>query len=943
LKMLKGGRCLSLNLVLALLLGSTILSVLPVTGQADLSKVDPELLREVTLKGSARAILVLDESLELGGRPLSLFIGERLDAQKPLLDELLAARVPVLRRHWLIDAITVELDRTSLAFVSSLHRVKAVMLDRQYQLPTPKMEPLEISVQPLVDVGRVAVEADKMNRMGFTGIGIQVAVIDTGVQNNHPYLQRGGSSVVKAQYNADGSTVDYCHWHGTHVAGIIASQHPQYRGVAPGADIYDVIVFCRFAPRFIIALDSDIIAGVEWSLKGPDGIPGTADDADIINMSLGDLAYPWVMGRLARDPLVVALENAVKAGVVVVISAGNAGPGGYSINRLCLARGALCVGASDDKGTPDIKDDVVASFSSRGPLPWDVVAPDIVAPGVDIISTVPTDVSPSGLGGASGTSMAAPHVAGVAALLKQASPGWSPEDVKTALMNTAADILPTYYVGPHPSEQGAGLVRALAALRAPLRAMVDGKTTFSAFLKPGQSLEKELVLVNRGVTPLSPYLNSTRFQSYLASATLPANIVTFSKTSLAVNPGSASVAFRISVPSDAAPGTYGGYITAVAGENVVKVPVMITVPLILKAGDLQATGSISTRMLGSRWEFVVFFVEVTGPSDFASFSASSRGHVVDILVFTPSGRALTGQLLPEKGLYTVILMPNPWISSWVWGETVNLDIKLLSVTPAISQTALAVSNLQQSVSSLQQDLQRLLGDLQQRLSALQQDLQRLSAELSALRSSVNTLEAGVANLNAKLATLTAAVSGLQSDLSNLSMGLSQVKDRVAELSNLLTETRRDVSNLKVGLSQAMEQLSDVSNRLAEARSSLEAAQRTLSGRLDAVAARLSQETGRVNTLEAQATALRSSIAQLAGRVESLQDQTTILRSSIAQLDSSLRQAERSLEALSTTLERLASQMGMSTVFSSVALVLGAVGVVGLVLAIRLRPRAVAKP
>jgi predicted nucleic acid-binding Zn-ribbon protein len=912
-------------LVLALLLGSTILTVLPIGAQPDLSRVDPLLLREVTLRGSARAILVLDESLELGGRPLSLFIGERLDAQKPLLDELLAAKVPVLRRHWLIDAITVELDRTSLAFVSSLHRVKAVMLDRQYQLPTPKMEPLEISVQPLVDVGRVAVEADKMNRMGFTGAGIQVAVIDTGIQNNHPYLQRGGSSVVKAQYNADGSTVDYCHWHGTHVAGIIASQHPQYRGVAPGADIYDVIVFCRFAPRFIIALDSDIIAGIEWSLKGPDGIAGTADDADIINMSLGDIAYPWVMGQLARDPLVVAIENAVKAGVMVVISAGNAGPGGYSINQLCLARRALCVGASDDKGTPDIKDDVVASFSSRGPLPWDVVAPDIVAPGVDIISTVPTDVSPSGLRSASGTSMAAPHVAGVAALLKQASPGWSPEDVKTALMNTAADIIPTYYVGPHPSEQGAGMVRALAALRTPLRAMVDGKTTFSAFLKPGQSLEKELVLVNMGVTPLSLYLNSTRFQSYLASATLPANIVTFSKTSLAVNPGSASVAFRISVPSDAAPGTYGGYITAVAGENVVKVPVMVTVPLILKAGDLQATGSISTRMLGSRWEFVVFFVEVTGPSDFASFSASSRGHVVDILVFTPSGRALTGQLLPEKGLYTVILMPNPWISSWVWGETVNLDIKLLSVTPAISQTALAVS------------------DLQQRLSALQQDLQRLSAELSALRSSVNTLEAGVANLNAKLATLTAAVSGLQSDLSNLSMGLSQAKDRVAELSNLLSETRRDVSNLKVGLLQAMEQLSDVSSRLAEARSSLEAAQRTLSGRLDDVAARLSQEAGRIDTLEAQATALRSSIAQLAGRVESLQDQTTILRSSIAQLDSSLRQAERSLEALSITLGRLASQMGMSNVFSLVALVLGAVGVVGLVLALRLRPRAVAKP
>ena len=275
--------------------------------------------------------------------------------------------------------------------------------------------------------------ANILHSQGVIGDGVIVAVIDTGVQNDHPLLIKpNGMSVVAAEYDATGTGInDYCGkgtglvyftgYHGTAVAGVIASQSQRLKGVAPGVSIYDVIVFspdldCAFA------LESDIISGIEWAVLGPDGVLGTGDEADIINLSLGSLTPPWSIEKWYEDadlpPILRALKKAVENGVIVTIAAGNFGGGGglHNVNYLCAVEGIICVGASDDKNTLYPIDDKVALFSSRGPLGLSKLSPHIVAPGVDIETLVPTETGFS-VYPLKGTSFSAPHAAGAAALL----------------------------------------------------------------------------------------------------------------------------------------------------------------------------------------------------------------------------------------------------------------------------------------------------------------------------------------------------------------------------------------------------------------------------------------------------------------------------------------------------------------------------------------------
>ena len=168
-------------------------------------------------------------------------------------------------------------------------------------------------------------------------------------------------------------------------------------------------------------------------VTGPN--PATDDGARVISMSLGGSGDP-------DDPMSQAVDSATAAGVAVVIAAGNSGPSERSIGSPGTARSAITVGASD-------KSDAMAGFSSRGPVVWPggaILKPDIVAPGVAICSTrwgtawPGHDCIDSNHSSLSGTSMATPHVAGVAALLLQLHPLWTPAQVKTALRDTALDL-----------------------------------------------------------------------------------------------------------------------------------------------------------------------------------------------------------------------------------------------------------------------------------------------------------------------------------------------------------------------------------------------------------------------------------------------------------------------------------------------------------------------
>ncbi|OLF18900.1 hypothetical protein BU204_03295 [Actinophytocola xanthii] len=265
---------------------------------------------------------------------------------------------------------------------------------------------------------------------GLTGAGVTVAVLDSGVDHDHPDL--AGREVAERNFTDSPDTVDR-HGHGTHVASTIAGQDAVYRGVAPGVRIMDGKVVDDDG----WATDSAILAGMRWAAE---------NGARVVNLSLGGQDTP------GTDPVEAAVDSlSAEYGTLFVAAAGNgARPG--TIGSPASAAAALAVGAVDLDGA-------VASFSSRGPGLDRVVKPEITAPGVDITAAAPG----GGHATASGTSMATPHVTGAAALLAERNPGWTGQRLRAALTGSAG---PTSDAGVF--EQGAGQVDVARALTSPL-------------------------------------------------------------------------------------------------------------------------------------------------------------------------------------------------------------------------------------------------------------------------------------------------------------------------------------------------------------------------------------------------------------------------------------------------------------------------------------------
>ncbi|HEX7150863.1 MAG TPA: S8 family serine peptidase [Thermoanaerobaculia bacterium] len=260
---------------------------------------------------------------------------------------------------------------------------------------------------------------------GSRGSGQTVAIIDTGIDYEHPALQGrviGGFDFV----NSDDDPMDD-NGHGTHVAGIVAA-------VAPDAKLLAYKVLNDAGA----GNDSDVIAAIELAMD-PNQDGDLSDRADVINLSLGRQGLP-------DDAAVTAVENAIFFGAVVVVAAGN-DSNFFMIGSPGLAPSAITVGAID-------REHRLAPFSSKGPSPQSLLLkPEVVAPGTQIVSAK--------LGGGeiahSGTSMATPHVAGVAALLRAIHPTWSVAEIKSALVTT------TIGGSEEAMAIGAGRVDALAA------------------------------------------------------------------------------------------------------------------------------------------------------------------------------------------------------------------------------------------------------------------------------------------------------------------------------------------------------------------------------------------------------------------------------------------------------------------------------------------------
>lgn len=326
-------------------------------------------------------------------------------------------------------------SRASLAAIRALPYVRAVHEDGKVQASLARSVP-HIGVPEV------------WQQYGRRGKGIVVAIVDTGIDYTHWALGEGFGPGFKVAggwdvINGDADPMDD-HGHGTHVAGIVAANHKYLTGVAPEATLLAYKVLDEHGS----GAKSIVLAGVERAIDpNQDGDP--SDHADVVNMSLGGAALP-------DDPVIAAVERGVAAGVVFSLAAGNTAALG-GLGSPGLAPSAITVAASDGE-------DKVASFSTGGPVggTWSL-KPEISAPGVDIVSAGMSNRTVK----ASGTSMAAPHVAGVAALLLEEHRDWTPRDVKTAIVSTAKPIVGRIQeAGRFMAYAGGGRIDALGAMRA---------------------------------------------------------------------------------------------------------------------------------------------------------------------------------------------------------------------------------------------------------------------------------------------------------------------------------------------------------------------------------------------------------------------------------------------------------------------------------------------
>ncbi len=281
-----------------------------------------------------------------------------------------------------------------------------------------KIEP-DYKTKAFLDTSTKQILADKV-WPNSTGKGVNVAILDTGIAS-HPAL----TNVVK-RVDFTGEGTGDLNGHGTHVAGIIGSQDTKFKGVATGASFFEDKVLRADGSGYA----SDLIAGLDWAVE---------NEADIASLSLG----AKMDSCDGTDILSETVDNTVKGGVLVVVAAGNSGPNSSTINSPGCSKLGLSVGAVDDS-------DKIPDFSSRGPTADGRIKPDIMAPGVGI-----TSVSKSGgFVTLSGTSMATPHVAGLAALLLEVNSSLKPEDLKNIIKSNAVDL------GLDPNTQGSGRIDA---------------------------------------------------------------------------------------------------------------------------------------------------------------------------------------------------------------------------------------------------------------------------------------------------------------------------------------------------------------------------------------------------------------------------------------------------------------------------------------------------
>lgn len=436
------------------------------------SQIDSNILKDI-----ASEVRSKDERRDVIVNELMRFANsEQEELMEVLKAETKRGGVTKVRQHWLVNAINCEASRDVIYEISQHRDVATIAYDKdEFLLWDERMEKVEASKGLTQNITHV--NADDVWNLGFTGEGILVGLIDTGVNINHIDLVNnlwdGGEEYPNHGYNTyeNNHDVEDGFGHGTHCAGTICGDGSSgtQTGIAPNAKIICVKVMDNAG----YGSASSISAGMEFAIE---------HGADVLSMSLG---IPNASASV-KEMLRAACDNTLQIGIAAAVAAGNEGmlnisfpvpnnlrvPGGcpppwIHPDQEINSGGTSCsitVGAVDYQNQR-------AAFSSMGPYTWEnttyndypydpeigLIRPDIVAPGVGIISADP--YSNSGLVTMDGTSQAAPCVAGVMCLMLEKNPELTPEEICYILENTAVKLTEN-----KDNYTGSGCIDALAAI-----------------------------------------------------------------------------------------------------------------------------------------------------------------------------------------------------------------------------------------------------------------------------------------------------------------------------------------------------------------------------------------------------------------------------------------------------------------------------------------------
>ena len=357
------------------------------------------------------------------------------------------------RQLWLINGMALGASRAQILEIAGMPEVASIVLDQVIELPGGITTQATGVAEPNIDL----VKAPDLWALGYAGQGITVAIVDTGVDIDHPDLGaswRGGTNSWFDPNNEHPLVPIDSDGHGTQAAGLLlgGNHSGAYIGVAPEAEWIGVKIFADDDT----ALSSAIHAGFQWLLD-PDGNPGTDDAPDIVNNSWGFDDYPDACSSLTSEfrSDVQALKA---ANIAVVFAAGNTGPEDSSSISPANYPESFAVGSVGTFTSAT----QVSSFSAHGPSACDdTIYPELVAPGFQLLTSDLTagGIIPGAYSLVSGTSFSTAHVSGVMALLLSAFPDTPVTTLETALKQSASDL------GPLGADNtyGYGLIDSLAA------------------------------------------------------------------------------------------------------------------------------------------------------------------------------------------------------------------------------------------------------------------------------------------------------------------------------------------------------------------------------------------------------------------------------------------------------------------------------------------------